>query len=76
MSSFGKLNKKRKEKLTKQKKNSIGCWQKKDSDKQYEHIIQVWDKFEGKEMKDSNNLCLTCDDLLLADMFENLQMIA
>ena len=47
---------------------------KKSSGKEYEHVLNVWDKFKMKTMKD---LYLKCDDLLLADVFlENLETIA
>ena len=39
-------------------------------DKVYEHVLNVWNKFEMKTMKDYNDLCLKCDVLLLADVFE------
>ena len=39
------------------------------SDKEYEHVLNVWDKFEIKTMKDDHNLYLECDDVL-ADVFE------
>ena len=41
---------------------------KKISDKEYEHILQVWNKFEMKTMKDYHNLYLKCEVLLLAKM--------
>ena len=36
------------------------------SDKEYEHVLNVWHKFEMKTMKDYHNLYLKCDILLLA----------
>ena len=40
------------------------------SDKEYEHVLKIWNKFEMKTMKDCHNLYLKCDVLLLADIFE------
>ena len=40
------------------------------SEKDYEHALNVWNKFEMKMMKDYHNLYLQCDILLLADVFE------
>ena len=42
---------------------------KKTSDKEYNHVLKVWNKFEMKTMKDYHDLCLECD-VLLADVFE------
>ena len=38
------------------------------SDKEYEHVLNVWKKIEMKTMKDCHNLYLKCDVLLLADV--------
>ena len=43
---------------------------KKNSDKEYEHVLNVWNKFEMKMMKDYHDLYLKCGVLLLADVFE------
>ena len=43
---------------------------KKIGDKKYEHVVKVWNKFEMNTMKDYHELYLTCDVLLLADIFE------
>ena len=43
---------------------------KKISDKEYEHVLNVWNKFEMKTMKDYHDLHLKCEVLLLADVFE------
>ena len=43
---------------------------KKISDDEYDHSLNIWNKFEMKTMKDSHGLYLKCDALLLADMFE------
>ena len=40
------------------------------SDKEYEHVLNVWKKIEVKTMKDYHDLHLKCDVLLLADVFE------
>ena len=40
------------------------------SDKEYDHILRVWNKFEMKRMKDYHGLYLKCVALLLADAFE------
>ena len=39
-------------------------------DKEYDYVLNVWDQFEIKTMKDCNDLYLKCDVLLLADLFE------
>ena len=43
---------------------------KKISDKEYEHVFKVWNKFLMKTMKDYHDLFLKCDVLLLSDVFE------
>ena len=40
------------------------------SHKEYEHVFEVWDKFEMKMIKDYDNLYLKFDVSLLADVFE------
>ena len=40
-------------------------------DKEYEHVLNVWNKFEIKLMKDYHNLYLKCDVLLLVDVLKN-----
>ena len=55
--------------LSKEKFNSLfAC--KKISDKKYEHVIKVWNKFEMKTRKDYHDLYFKCDVLLIADVFE------
>ena len=41
------------------------------SDKEHEHVLKVWDKFEMKTMKDYHDFYLKCDVSLLASVFEN-----
>ena len=43
---------------------------KKNSGKEYEHVLNVWNKFEIKIIKDYHDLYLKCDVLLLADILE------
>ena len=43
---------------------------KKNSDKEYEHVLKVWNKFEMKTKEDYHDLYLKCNILLLADAFE------
>ena len=40
------------------------------SDKEYEHVLNVWKKFELKTMKDYHDFYLKSDVLLLADVFQ------
>ena len=40
------------------------------SDKEYDHVLKVWNKFEMKTIKDYHDFYLKCDVLLLADVFE------
>ena len=42
---------------------------KKISDKEYQHVLKVWNKFEMKTMKDYHDLYLKCDVLLSVDVF-------
>ena len=44
------------------KKSFIVFWQR-ISDKEYEHVLNVWNKFEMKTMKDYHDLYLKCDVL-------------
>ena len=44
--------------------------------KEYEHVLNVWNKSEIETMKDYSNLYLKYDVLLLADVFENPEIIA
>ena len=69
MSKFEKL----KEQLPSKEKFYCSLTGKKISDKEYEHVLKVWKKFEMKTMKDYDDLYLKCDVLLLADVFEKLR---
>ena len=40
------------------------------SDKEYEHVLNVWNRFEMKTMENYQDLYLKCYVLLLADVFE------
>ena len=40
------------------------------SDKGYERVLKVWNKFKMKTMKDYSDLYLKCDVLLLIDLLE------
>ena len=65
-----------KEELPSKEKFYSPLTDRKVSDKEYNHFLKVWNKFEIKTKKDYHNLCLKCDVLLLAaDVFENLEII-
>ena len=68
MSEFEKF----KEKLS-SKEKFFGSFKskKKISDKEYQHVLKVWNKFEMKTMKDYHDLYLKCDVLLLKYVLEN-----
>ena len=59
-----------KEQLPRKEKFYSSLTGKKNSDKEYEHVHKVLNKFDMKTMKDYHNLYLKCDVLLLADVFE------
>ena len=40
------------------------------NDKGFDHVLNVWNKFEMKMIKDYSDLYLKCDFLLLPDVFE------
>ena len=40
------------------------------SNKECEHVINIWTNFEMKTMKDYQDFSLKCDVLLLVDVFE------
>ena len=58
------------EKLPSKEKFYSSLTDKKITDKEYEHVINVLEKFEMKTMEDYHNLYLKCNVLLLADVFE------
>ena len=62
MSGFEKV----KEKLPRKENLYSLLTSKKNNDKEYQHVLKVWDKFEMKTMKDYHD----CDTLLLNDVFE------
>ena len=66
MSDFEKF----KEELPIKEKFYSSLTDRKISDKEYEHVLNVWNKFEMKTMKDYHDLYLKCDVLLLANVFE------
>ena len=59
-----------KEQLPSKEKFYSSSTGKKISEKEYERVLKVWNKFEMKMMKDCHHLYLKCDDLLLTDVFE------
>ena len=59
-----------KEELPNKEKFYSSSNDRKITDKEYEHVINVWKKTEMKTMKDYHDLYLKCDVLLLADVFE------
>ena len=63
-------SKKFNEKLPSKEKFYSSLTDKKITDKEYEHVINVLEKFEMKTMEDYHNLYLKCNVLLLADVFE------
>ena len=66
MSDFEKF----KEQLPSKEKFCSSLAGKKISNREYDHVLRVWNKFEMKTMKDYHDLYLKCDVLLLADVFE------
>ena len=59
-----------KEELPSKEKFYSSLTNKKINDKEYEHVLNVWNKFEMKTMKDYHDLYLKYDVLFLADVFE------
>ena len=60
-----------KKKLPQGKKIFIVPWLvKKISEKEYEYVVKVWNKFEMKTVKEDHNLYLKHDALLLDKMFK------
>ena len=62
--------KKLKEQLRSKEKFYSSLTGKKNTNKEYDHVLKVWKKFEMKTMKYYHDLYLKCDVLLLADVFE------
>ena len=69
MSDFEKF----KEQLPSKEKFCSLLTGKKISDKEYKHVLKVWNNFEMKTMKDYDNVYLKCDVLRL---LKNLETIA
>ena len=65
MSDFEKFKE-----LTSKEKLYSSLTSKQITDKEYEHVLNVWNKFEMKTMKDYHDLSLKCDVLLLTVVFE------
>ena len=59
-----------KEKFPSKEKFYSSLTNRKISDKKYEHVLNVWNKFEMKTMKNYHDLFLKSDVLLLANVFE------
>ena len=66
MSDFEKF----KEELSNKEKFYSSLTDRKISCKEFEHVLNVWNKFEMKIMRDYLDLYLKYDVLLLADAFE------
>ena len=66
MSEFEKI----KEELLSKEKFYSSLTDKKITDEEYGHVLNVWKTFETKTMKDYHNLYLKSDVLLLADVLE------
>ena len=62
-----------KEKLLSKEKFCSSLTNRKINEKEYEHVPNVWNKFEMKTMKDYQDLYLMCDVLLLADVLEKVR---
>ena len=72
MTNFEKFR----EKLRSKEKFYSSLTGKKISDKEYDQVFNVWNKFEMKKMKDYHDLYLKCDVLLLADVFKKFTNIS
>ena len=61
-----------KEKLPSKEKFYSSLADRKITEKEYEHVLNVWTKFEMETVKDYQNLYLKCNNLklILTDMFE------
>ena len=61
-----------KEKLTSKEKFYSSLTNRKINGKEYEHVLNVWNKFGMKAMKDYHDLYLECRVLLLATAFRKI----
>ena len=59
-----------KEQLLRKEKFYSSWTCKKNSDRENEHVLKVWNNLEMKRQKDYHKFCLKCDALLLADVFK------
>ena len=59
-----------KEKLPSNEKFCSWLTGKNISDKEYDHVLNVWNKFQMEIMKDYHELYLKCDVLVVPDVFE------
>ena len=66
MSDFEEFNKE----LPSKERFYSSLTNRKITDKTYEHVLNVWNKFEIKTMKDYHDLYLRCNALLFANVFE------
>ena len=62
-----------KEELPSKEKFYSSLTGKRISDKDYEHVLKVWNTFQMKMMKSYEDLRLKCGVWLLADVFQNLE---
>ena len=59
-----------KEKWPSKEKYYSSLTDRQNTDKEYEHVINIWEKFEMKTVKNYHDLYLKCDVLLLAGVLE------
>ena len=59
-----------KEELPSKKKFYSLLTNRKSSHREYEHVFNVWNKFEMNTIEDYRDFYLKCDILKLADLFE------
>ena len=69
MSDFAKF----KEELPSKEKTYSSLTDGKISGKEFDNVLNVWNKSEMKTMEDYHDLHLKCDILLLADVFEKVR---
>ena len=70
MSSFEMF----KERLPSKEKFCSSLTGKTISDKDYKHVLKIWNTFKMKTMKDYHYLYSKCDVLLLGDVLENFRV--